>query len=195
MQSEHFFLENFYLGSSLQQWSLSNAQRRDMNRGPCTCNESVFSLSLCSSDERSTSLYISTASTNSSAGGKGQSNSLCASHVGLTRWAVWITKVWRQRMRRLTETSTKQKVLADKDEIMACVLFELIPMGNWRQRDHKHRKGVLYFWWCGFQPGHWVRTPIVCELLRTPLDISSAGTWGAPPLSWCWEERNTDKPT
>lgn len=31
----------------------------------CTWRESVFSLSLCSSDERSTSLYISVASTNS----------------------------------------------------------------------------------------------------------------------------------
>lgn len=62
-----------------------------------TCNESVFSLPLCSSDERSTSLYISTASTNSSAGGTGKSgywwHSICPSHVELMRRAIQSTPV------------------------------------------------------------------------------------------------------
>lgn len=80
----------------------------------------------------------------------------------------------------------KKSVGGHKDEIRACVLFEPIPMGNWAQMKHGDRSGDLYLWWCGFQPGHWVRTPIVCELLHTPLDISSAGTSGALPSSWCW---------
>lgn len=50
----------------------SATHKADMNGvRPYTCNESVFSLSLCSSDERSTSLYSSAASTNSSVTGKG----------------------------------------------------------------------------------------------------------------------------
>lgn len=32
-----------------------------------------------------------------------------------------------------------------KDELMACVVFELVPMGNWEQRAHKCRGGDLYF--------------------------------------------------
>lgn len=164
---------------------------------PHTCNESVFNLSLCSSDERSTSLYISVASTNSSEDGKGnghhQWHSTCPSHVELMRRAIQTTPVHKATLYISPHwDSLQQKHLGrksvgrHKDEIMACVLFELIPMGNWEQREHKYRSGVLYLWWCEFQPGHWAHTPIVCELLHTPLDISSAGTSGAPPSSWCW---------
>lgn len=49
-----------------------------------TCNESVFSLPLCSSDERSTSLYISTASTNSSARRQKKRRPLATLNVSVT---------------------------------------------------------------------------------------------------------------
>lgn len=43
-----------------------------------------------------------------------------------------------------TKHLSTKSVWRHKDEIMACVLFELIPMGNWKQREHKYRSGVLY---------------------------------------------------
>lgn len=150
-----------------------------------TCNESVFSWPLCSSEERSTSLYNSAASRNSSARCKGKANAqcqwICPSHVelrGSKQHCVF--NAWNQQ-----STSVQKRVRRHKDKIMSCDFFKLIPMGKC-ELERKCRSGDLYFWWCGFQPGRWVRTLIVCELLHTPLDISSAGTWGAPPSSWCW---------
>ena len=153
---------------------------------PHTCNESVFSRPLCSSDERSTSLYISVASTNSSEGGEGNGRQLMRRSIQTSSVhpaTLYILSLWDF----LQQNISVQKVLGDiQMMIVSCVLFELIPMGNWERSGHKHRSGVLYLWWCECRPGHWAHTPIVCELLHTPLDISSAGTSGAPPSSWCW---------
>lgn len=138
---------------------------------PHTCNESVFSRPLCSSDERRTSLYISAASTNSPAGDKRIS---CPA---------WLVMRWNCR-NNLTYQYKKQQ----RWDHASCFGLNFFPWETGAKRA-----GVLYLWWCEFQPSRWVRTPAVCELLRTPLDISSARTWGAPPLSWCWKTRNTLK--
>lgn len=40
--------------------------------------------------------------------------------------------------------SVQKSVGGHKDEIRACVLFELIPMGNWEQMKNRDRSGDLY---------------------------------------------------
>lgn len=150
---------------------------------PYTCNESVFSLPLCSSDERSTSLYISTASTKSSAGGKGNGHhywhSICPSHMELMRCAIQTSP---EHSATFYISSYRDNKTSRYKKCWETQSWDHCFCSVWTDSHGKIRaegaqvQGVLYLWWCRFQPSHWERTPIVCELLHTPLDISSAGT-------------------
>lgn len=110
-----------------------------------TCNESVFSLPLCSSDERSTSLYISTASPNSSAHGKDprrrrHEHSIPPSHSVTMRRGVQTTYTLYIGLR------DAQQVCGDKtNEIMSSFTSALIPMGN---AERVGAQGLE----CGFVP-------------------------------------------
>lgn len=89
---------------------------------PGTCNESVFSLSLCSSDERKTSLYISAASTKSPTGDKRRSCPLLQQLNETIRH--YVTEG------NFNRTYQDKKHEETKMRLHLGLCFECIPMGN-----------------------------------------------------------------
>lgn len=69
-------------------------------------------------------------------------NEMCYTNFPITlRHIIHIALLRPQTTKHLVTKSVGRH----KDEIMASVLFELIPMGKSEQSAHKYRSGVLYF--------------------------------------------------